>query len=347
MKNIWCVLLPALSFGAQGMAERSASTDRPATPSSYSGLESDEQRQSYLNELAKARSESPEQAMSITETRRSFDDAMRPGLDRLRRSFPVDIEETVIGGVRAYVVTPKAGVAPEHQQHVLINLHGGGFSVGAQYLAQIESIPIAAVGGYKVVSVDYRLGPENRFPAASEDVAKVYRTLLKTHRPRDIGLFGCSAGGVLTAEAVAWFQSHQLPRPGAIGMFGAGALIEPKGISNQDEAGTATSDAKTDMPYFDVAGLDTKGPLVAPVFSPSVLKNFPATLIISGTRDPNLSPAVFTHAALVQSGVPAELHVFEGGIHCAFAGHTADNAIPETRAAWHVITSFFDRNLGK
>jgi acetyl esterase/lipase len=75
------------------------------------------------------------------------------------------------------------------------------------------------VGRIKVVAVDYRLGPENRFPAASEDVTNVYRELLKTYRPENIGIFGCSAGGMLSGQAIPWFLKEHLPLPGAIGVF--------------------------------------------------------------------------------------------------------------------------------
>ena len=57
------------------------------------------------------------------------------------------------------------------------------------------------------------------FPAASEDIAAAYRALLKDHRPENIGLYGCSAGGTLAAQAVAWLQKEGLPRPGAIAMI--------------------------------------------------------------------------------------------------------------------------------
>jgi acetyl esterase/lipase len=46
-----------------------------------------------------------------------------------------------------------------------------------------------------------------------------FRQLLKHYPPRNIGIYGCSSGGMLTAEAVAWFQKEKLPRPGAIGLF--------------------------------------------------------------------------------------------------------------------------------
>lgn len=59
------------------------------------------------------------------------------------------------------------------------------------------------------------MAPEWYFPAASEDVAKVYRELLKSYRPENIGIYGCSAGAGLTSQAVAWFQTHGLPHPPA------------------------------------------------------------------------------------------------------------------------------------
>jgi epsilon-lactone hydrolase len=124
------------------------------------------------------------------------------------------------------VVEPQGGISAANRKRVLINLHGGGFMLGARYGGQQESIPIASLGKFKVITADYRLAPENKFQAGSEDVAAVYRALLKQYLPSNIGIYGCSAGSLLTAEAVAWFQKHGLPRPGAIGLFGEGAVTE-------------------------------------------------------------------------------------------------------------------------
>ena len=88
-----------------------------------------------------------------------------------------------IEGIYTEVFEPVGGVPQRNAGRVLINLHGGGFTVGARTEGQLESIPVAHVAGMKVISVDYRQGPEHRFPAASEDVATVYRHLLKTHEP--------------------------------------------------------------------------------------------------------------------------------------------------------------------
>ena len=130
---------------------------------------------------------------------------------RQRELFAVDREETTIGGVHAYVYTPRDGIAAENRDRVLIDLHGGGFRECWPACAELESMPIAALGRIKVVSLDYRQGPEHRHPAASEDVAAAYRELLKSYRPENIGIYGCSAGGMLDGMSVAWFQRHGAP----------------------------------------------------------------------------------------------------------------------------------------
>src|SRR5262249_37930025 len=96
---------------------------------------------------------------------------------KLRVDYPVKMTEQRIGGVLTEVFVPVEGIAPANQDRVLINLHGGGFVGGSRIDSHLESVPIAALGRIKVVSIDYRLGPEFSFPAASEDVAAVYRDL--------------------------------------------------------------------------------------------------------------------------------------------------------------------------
>ena len=272
---------------------------------------------------------------------------MAPYIERQKALFAVKLDDQKIAGVHAYVYTPTAGVAPANQHRVLVNLHGGGFSGCWPGCAELESRPIAAQAGIKVVSLDYRQGPENKFPAASEDVASVYSELLKTYKPENIGIYGCSAGGMLTAESVAWFLKHNLPRPGAIGLFCASA-----GEFGGDAAYTSTPLGEgrlmpemreggiTGLGYFK--GADPKDPLVAPIHSTEMLAKFPATLIITGTRAFEMSSAVYTHTQLVKLGVEAELHVWEGMFH----GFFYNPDVPESREAYDVIVKFFDKHLG-
>lgn len=272
---------------------------------------------------------------------------MKPYIARDYELFPIEKADTKVGGVHAFVYTPKNGISTKNKDRILINLHGGGFSGCWPGCAELESIPVAAHGKIKVVSVDYREGPDNKFPAASEDVASVYRELLKTYRPQDVGIYGCSAGGMQTAMSVAWFQSHGLPTPGAIGILGASA----GGIFGGDSSYTASVLGEARVPmsappstmrlgYF--SGTDPQDPLIAPLNSSGVISKFPPTLMITGTRAFEMSSAVHTHAELVKQGVDADLHVWEGLFHCFF--YNVD--VPESRDAFDVIVKFFDRHLG-
>ena len=276
-------------------------------------------------------------------------DVYAPMIARDKEKYAVDLGSETIAGVYADVVTPKDGIAPQNKNRILVDLHGGAFYNGARTESLVESIPIAALGKIKVVSLDYREGPEYKFPAASEDVAAVYRELLKHYKPKNIGLYGCSAGGTLTAEAVAWFEKEKLPLPGAIGIFCAGAV---RGTSG-DAAYIAPPFAYAQMPpppgyegqepggYF--AGTDAKDPLISPAYSLDVLAKFPPTLIMTASRDMALSGALYTHTQLLKAGAPAEIYVAEGLTH----GFMFSPDLPEAKDALNVIVKFFDRHLGK
>lgn len=261
----------------------------------------------------------------------------------LRDRFPVVIELREIGGVPTDIISPREGIASENQNRVLINLHGGHFEWGSRIASHQESIPISSVGKIKVVSVDYRMAPEYAFPAASEDVAAVYRELIKSYKPRNIGIYGCSAGGLLTAESIAWFLKQELPLPGAIGMFGSGAAYYQEGDSAQLASARDGFPLEPPQrhPYFKDS--DANNPLAFPIYSPTIMAKFPPSLLISSSRDLALSSVARTHSQLVKLGVQADLHVWEGMQHCFPFGLD----LPEADEAHEVIVRFFDQHLGK
>jgi acetyl esterase/lipase len=276
-------------------------------------------------------------------------------LERQRTLFAVNRVETTVGGVHAYVYVPKNGIAPGNTKRVLIDLHGGGFSGCWPACGELESMPVAGLGRIKVVSLDYRQGPKFEFPAASQDMAAAYKELLKTYKPENIGIYGCSAGGMLTGMSVAWFQSHGLPRPGAVGVLCAGMTATTDFGGDATYISTPAGEGRmpfvapkpgpgakaTAMGYF--AHADLKDPLVSPAVSMAVLAKFPPTLIITSTRGIDLSSAVYTHSRLVKAGVDAELHVWEGMFH----GFFYNPDVPESRDCYDVIVKFFDHHLGK
>ena len=138
------------------------------------------------------------------------------------KAHPVEITSQAMAGVPVEIFTPNS-VTANNKKRVLINLHGGGFFAGEKHIGRIESAPIADIGKIRVVSVNYRQGYEHTFPAASEDVEKVFDELRKEYPPENIGIYGCSAGGALAGQATSWLLDKGKPVPGAIGMLSAGA----------------------------------------------------------------------------------------------------------------------------
>ncbi len=255
--------------------------------------------------------------------------------------YPVTMRPATIAGVPAVYVEPVKPIPAANQGKILLDLPGGGFVMGAAPgTGMVESIPLAALAQVEIVSITYRQAPEASFPAASEDIAKVYRELLKTHRPQDIGIFGCSAGGLLAAEAIAWFDKEKLPPPGAIGIFCASADARFAGDSRAfGRPFQALAPRNAARNYFKDE--DLANPLASPILAPELLKRFPPTLLITSTRAMDMSSAVNTHRELVKAGVDADLHVWDGLGHAFFY----DIDLPESREAFDVMAAFFRKHL--
>lgn len=289
----------------------------------------------------------------LAEERARQDGIMFAFLEPMRQRYAVDISEERIGGVVVDVVTPAGGVSPANADRLLINVHGGGFTTGGRSASLVESVPLAALMRIKVVSIDYRMAPEYQFPAASEDVAAVYREILQSYAPERIGLYGCSAGGVLAAQSVAWFQAQDLPAPAALGVFCAslggyvggdataiaGALngflppLEPR------PAAVGRQGPPPGPSYLGSA--DPSDPLVYPLASDSVMAQFPPTLFISGTRSFEFSAALNSHNELARLGVETRLHGWDGMFH----GFIYNSELPESREAYDIMVTFFEQHL--
>ena len=199
--------------------------------------------------------------------------------DRPRRLYPVNVDETSTAGVRTDIITPLT--MPEaNRGRVLISLHGGGFVSDSGSL--IEGVPMANLTKTKVVSVYYRLAPENLFPAAVDDVVAVYKELLKTYKPQGISIFGTSAGAVLTCEVAARLKRLELSLPAALGAFSVLTDFSRPSDSRQIFALDGFSgelqplDPKRATPDDPCPGAtDRKDPALSPLFAD--LKGMPPT----------------------------------------------------------------------
>ncbi len=271
----------------------------------------------------------------------------------------VEISAETIAGVYTEVFVPERGVTAEKKDRLLISIHGGGFSVGARYFSHTEAIQVADIGGYKVISPDYRMAPEYSHPAGVEDVIAVYRAMLEDYDAAHIGIYGCSAGAMLTAQTVAYMLVHDLPLPGAIGLFCAGIPTtdgDTPGVFKMGRSESAylvsamngfprpVEPAAPPQPSGYFRGVAAGDPVVAPGDHDDLLARFPPALLISGTRDFALGGVLASHNKLVSLGVEADLHVWEGLGHATFAFNPR---LPESDEVHNVIVGFFDRHLAR
>lgn len=259
-----------------------------------------------------------------------------------RKLYPVTVQESTTAGVRTDIITPLT-TPSENRNRVLINLHGGGFNSDSGSL--IEGVPIANLAKIRVVSVYYRLAPENPFPDAVDDVVAVYKELLRTYKPRGIGIFGTSAGAILTSEVAVRLKQLGMPLPGALGIFSTLADFSQVGDSRQlftlngFPGRLEPADAKHLPDDQYVGKTDRKDAVLSPLYAD--LHNMPPILLLTSTRDLLLSDTAIFHRALLRAGNDSRLVVFEALPH-AFWYHFQ---LPETREALELMAKFFDEKL--
>lgn len=250
--------------------------------------------------------------------------------------FGAEVTKGRIEGVPVKFVR-RRGTDVEADKRLLINFHGGGFIVDSGSLT--ETIPIAGLTGIPVVTAMYRMAPEHPFPAAVDDALAVYRHALKDRAPQSIGVYGTSAGAVLTLQLLARIKAENLPMPAAAGFFsGAGDL----GIVGDCEAylppimGERTAAETLDEYCADTPRDD---PLLSPMRGD--LSGLPPLLLMTSTRDQLLSHTILADLALRKAGVDVDLRVYEGMAHAFWAWIEC----PETEAALSAQAEFFAKHL--
>jgi acetyl esterase/lipase len=304
----------------------------------------------------------PQDVGDMAQLRRAYDANLRPNVDHMRETFPVDIEETSIDGIPVAIITPKGGVAARNRHRLILNGPGGGFRTGVRSNGLLISIPMAATLRIKVVSILYRQGPEFQFPAASEDLLKVWNHYAKSYKARNMGMLGCSAGGALVSQTAAMLIEERRPTPGALGVYCSGLGAQSGGdsaffgalaITNvaNAAAGGATAigpapgnvavGATTERTYY--TGVDLQRFIVNPTLDAEKLRKFPPTLFFTATRDFAMSPSLYSYRKLIAAGVDAELLVFDGLYH----GFMTNPDFPESREGYRAAATFFDRHLGR
>jgi epsilon-lactone hydrolase len=106
-------------------------------------------------------------------------------LPRLQQQFGVHIEQTEFSGVAVFEVVSKRALQRDRRR--LLHIHGGCYVLNPGEAGLSEAILMARFGGFRVVSVDYRMPPTAYFPAAFDDVTTAWTALATTTDPKATG----------------------------------------------------------------------------------------------------------------------------------------------------------------
>jgi acetyl esterase/lipase len=263
----------------------------------------------------------------------------------MKEKLNVAVEAKTIAGVKVFIVTPKT-IPARNRNRLLVHVHGGGYVFGPGEAALPEALLLAGIGGFKVISVDYRMPPDFPYPAAIDDAMAVWKEAVKMAKPKNMAIFGTSTGGAMTLAMVLRAKAEHLPLPAAMAPgtpWSDIAAIGDTYAANEwvDNVLVTWNGWLGKAALLYANGHDLKDPQISPIYGD--FAGLPPAILTSGTRDLFLSNTVRTHRKLRRAGVEADLNVYEGQSHAQYG---ADMNSPETREAFTDIARFFDKHLG-
>ena len=214
----------------------------------------------------------------------------------------------------------------EVMHRILLFFHGGGWVIGNIDSYSKACANMAKLTGHIVISVDYRLAPEHRFPAACEDCYTVAREIFKEAelfnvKREDITLIGDSAGGNLAAvvSLMAKDRGEFLPS-NQILLYPSTASDHSKTspFPSVRENGTGylltTKRINDFMELYISSEEDLKNPYLAPLLAPD-LSGQPRTLIITAEYDPLRDEAEEYGKKLIRYGNKVEIYRIKDALH--------------------------------
>lgn len=227
----------------------------------------------------------------------------------------------------------------------IIYLHGGGYVVGSIVSHRGLAASVARSSKARVLSVDYRLAPEHKFPAPVEDVMSVYRWLLASGQDASkIALVGDSAGGGLAIAAMVAIKGAGLPMPGA------GVCISPwvdmEALSDSYDSRAALDPMLTRAGILAFAkdylgDADPKSPMASPIYAD--LSGLPPILIQVGTSEAIYDDSTWLRDHATKAGVDVTFEAWDDMVH---VWHRYAPKLPEAQRAVDRLGEFVQEKLG-
>lgn len=260
--------------------------------------------------------------------------------ERHQKNNPI-LENVIVKQIDADGVQAEWQIAPEvADDKVILYFHGGGYILGSPNSHRLLTITLGKVTKMRVLSVDYRLGPEYKYPAPLEDALKAYKWLLDSRiKPENIIFAGDSAGGHLTFITLIKLRDEGIPMPA-----GAIALSPLTDASLSGES--FFKNAETDPVLGEIGvfwwgkasseGIDPTDSRLSPVFAD--LKDLPPMLVQASSSEILYSDSIRIVENAKSAGVNATIQVWDDMPHVF--QQVGLNKLPESKEAIDNIAEF-------
>jgi acetyl esterase/lipase len=276
--------------------------------------------------------------MNGPEARVPFDQIMEQTPD----AAGVTYENAAVGGVSGVWCRPKKA----NDGAAILYFHGGGYVFGSAHAYRHLAGQFAARAGAATFIADYRLAPENPFPAAIEDAQRAYLGLVENGAHR-IAIVGDSAGGGLTLSLLSILQNDpsktQPVVPSAAVVMSPWTDLALTGASYKDreeDDPIFTKKAITDISKEYLNGADPRDPLASPMYAS--LAGLPPIQIHVGTEEILFDDSREFAKRAQGENVDAELHVWDGMPH-VFASSVG--TLQAAEEALEIMARFLSEHL--
>lgn len=264
--------------------------------------------------------------LSVAQARRSMEKlqyAFQP--DPPAVAFVLEVPITRVGrheGVLLARAYRPIGAAQGKVLPLLLFFHGGGWCLGSVDTHDVFCRELCNAAGVMVLSVDYRLAPEDPFPAAVDDAWLAYRWALEHAAeigadPACLLLGGDSAGGTLCLATALWVRDAELPSPRLQCLIYPSTEIYSDRPSRETYASGYFLDRET-LEWFFERYLPHPGDALdwraSPLLADSLAGVAPVCLVTAGC-DPLLDDCLALAEALESSGVKVQHHHYAGMVH--------------------------------
>ncbi len=263
-----------------------------------------------------------------------FRDSIDKASARIKLPKNISVEETSLDGINAEWIIPQNPL----KDKILFYIHGGGFISGSCITHRMHVAKFANKCQLKSLVFDYRLAPENPFPAPLDDCVTAYKCILKQgYKPSDIIVGGESAGATLTLSLLLALKENNIPLPKAAFSISPITDLRCKTSSFIYNAknDVALMGSWTYWANFYISDNDPTNPLLSPQFGD--LKGLPPLYVCVGTHEIHYDDCVNIAGKAKIEGVEVTFKEWENMIH-AFPLLTP--LFPEAKKAFQEICEF-------